>query len=72
MNGPRSGVLAGAFNAVECFDLVREADVIISVPKLKTHDQTEMTCSIKKLKGLLSDKLKGLCTVRVYLKVLLV
>jgi len=46
------------FNAVECFDLVREADVIISVPKLKTHDQTEMTCSIKKLKGLLSDKAK--------------
>ena len=27
-------------------------------PKLKTHDQTEMTCSIKKLKGLLSDKAK--------------
>ena len=46
------------FNAVECFELVREADVIISVPKLKTHDQTEMTCAIKKLKGLLSDKAK--------------
>jgi uncharacterized protein (DUF362 family) len=46
------------FEAVECYDPVREADVIISVPKLKTHDQTEMTCSIKKLKGLLSDKCK--------------
>jgi uncharacterized protein (DUF362 family) len=46
------------FKAVECWDLVKEADVIISVPKLKTHDQTEMTCSIKKLKGLLSDKCK--------------
>jgi uncharacterized protein (DUF362 family) len=46
------------FEAVECYDPVKEADVIISVPKLKTHDQTEMTCSIKKLKGLLSDKAK--------------
>ena len=46
------------FKAVECYDPVKEADVIISVPKLKTHDQTEMTCSIKKLKGLLSDKAK--------------
>ena len=46
------------FKEVECYDPVKEADVIISVPKLKTHDQTEMTCSIKKLKGLLSDKAK--------------
>jgi uncharacterized protein (DUF362 family) len=46
------------FKAVECWDLVRHADVIISVPKLKTHDQTEMTCAIKKLKGLLTDKAK--------------
>jgi hypothetical protein len=36
--------------------LAKQADVIISVPKLKTHDQTEMTCAIKKLKGLLTDK----------------
>jgi len=27
---------------------------------MKTHDQTEITCSIKKLKGLLSDKYKRL------------
>jgi uncharacterized protein (DUF362 family) len=46
------------FKTVECWDLVKEADVIISVPKLKTHDQTEMTCSIKKLKGLLTDQAK--------------
>jgi len=46
------------FGTVECWGLVKEADVIISVPKLKTHDQTEMTCSIKKLKGLLTDKAK--------------
>ena len=44
------------FDTVECWGLVQKADVIISVPKLKTHDQTEMTCSIKKLKGLLTDK----------------
>ena len=46
------------FQEIECWKLVEEADVIISVPKLKTHDQTEMTCSIKKLKGLLTDKQK--------------
>jgi uncharacterized protein (DUF362 family) len=46
------------FDSVECWELVQLADVIISVPKLKTHDQTEMTCAIKKLKGLLTDKAK--------------
>jgi uncharacterized protein (DUF362 family) len=46
------------FDSVECWELVQQADVIISVPKLKTHDQTEMTCAIKKLKGLLTDKAK--------------
>jgi uncharacterized protein (DUF362 family) len=46
------------FESVDCWELVQQADVIISVPKLKTHDQTEMTCSIKKLKGLLTDKAK--------------
>jgi uncharacterized protein (DUF362 family) len=44
------------FKTVPCWELVRQADVVISVPKLKTHDQTEMTCTIKKLKGLLTDK----------------
>ncbi len=46
------------FDAVECWELVQKADVIISVPKLKTHDQTEMTCAIKNLKGLLTDRWK--------------
>jgi uncharacterized protein (DUF362 family) len=46
------------FQTIDSFQLVQEADVIVSVPKLKTHDQTEMTCSIKKLKGLLTDKAK--------------
>ena len=48
------------FETVECWELVEQANVIISVPKLKTHDQTEMTCAIKNLKGLLTDKWKRL------------
>lgn len=46
------------FDPMPVFKLVAEADVIITAPVLKTHDQTEMTCSIKKLKGLLPDKTK--------------
>ena len=38
------------------WQIVRDADVIISVPVLKTHDQAEMTLSLKNLKGLESDK----------------
>jgi len=49
---------AKVFERIQTWDLVQQADVIISVPKLKTHDQTEMTCAIKKLKGLLTDKNK--------------
>ena len=43
------------FDKIQSYPLVKEADVIISVPKLKTHDQTEITCAIKNLKGLESD-----------------
>jgi len=43
------------FETLPFWELVEQADVIISVPKLKTHDQTEMTCAIKNLKGLLTD-----------------
>lgn len=46
------------FQEIETHPLVRDADAIISLPKLKTHDQTEMTCAIKKIKGLLSDTYK--------------
>jgi uncharacterized protein (DUF362 family) len=46
------------FQEIESYRLVHEADVIVSLPKMKTHDQAEITCSIKKLKGLLSDKYK--------------
>ena len=44
------------FQEIQTFEPVREADVIIPVAKLKTHDQAELTLSIKKLKGLLTDK----------------
>jgi len=43
------------FKTLPFWELVQQADVIVSVPKLKTHDQTEMTCAIKNLKGLLTD-----------------
>ncbi|UCD70923.1 MAG: DUF362 domain-containing protein [Syntrophobacterales bacterium] len=43
---------------METFELVTRADVIISLPKMKTHDQTELTCSLKKLKGLVTDEQK--------------
>ena len=46
------------FKEIETFKPVLEADVIIPVAKLKTHDQMELTIAIKKLKGLLSDKYK--------------
>ncbi len=42
---------AKVFEEIESYELVTQADVVISVPKLKTHDQTEMTCSIKSSKG---------------------
>jgi uncharacterized protein (DUF362 family) len=43
------------FKELQCWQLVEDADVVVSVPKLKTHDQTEMTCAIKNLKGLQTD-----------------
>lgn len=46
------------FKEIQTYQLVKEADVIIPVAKLKTHDQAELTLSIKKLKGLLTDKYK--------------
>ena len=46
------------FKEIQTFKLVQEVDAIIPVAKLKTHDQMELTLSIKKLKGLLSDKYK--------------
>ncbi len=46
------------FSEIGSFELVQKADAIISVPVLKTHDQTEVTLSMKNLKGLLDDSTK--------------
>ncbi len=46
------------FKEVQTFKLVTEVDAVIPVAKLKTHDQAELTLSIKKLKGLITDKYK--------------
>ena len=40
------------------WELVRDADAIITVPVLKTHDQTEITLGMKNCKGLLIDTQK--------------
>lgn len=37
------------------WDTIVEADAIISVPVMKTHDQTEVTLGLKNLKGLIAD-----------------
>ncbi len=46
------------FKEIQTYKLVKEADAIIPVAKLKTHDQMELTLAIKKLKGLLTDRCK--------------
>lgn len=46
------------FPTFKTFEPVVEADVIVSLPVLKTHDQTEATLSLKNLKGLIHDQHK--------------
>ena len=43
------------FNKINTWELVRDTDVFITVPVMKTHDQTEITLGMKNMKGLLSD-----------------
>jgi len=40
------------------FETVQKAAAIISVPVMKTHDQAEVSLSIKNMKGLIPDNLK--------------
>lgn len=40
---------------VTVYELALQADVILSVPVMKTHDQTDVTLSLKNLKGLVPD-----------------
>ena len=47
-------------NEMMTWDVVAEADAIISVPVMKTHDQTEVTLGLKNLKGLIADGQKKL------------
>ena len=49
---------SGIFEPMLTYKLALQADVIISLPTLKCHDQTEITCAIKNMKGLLPDKMK--------------
>jgi uncharacterized protein (DUF362 family) len=46
------------FKEMGSWELVTQANVIISVPVMKTHDQTEVTISLKNLKGLIDDQQK--------------
>lgn len=46
------------FEKINTWELVRDADAIITVPVMKTHDQTEITLGLKNLKGLLVDTQK--------------
>lgn len=46
------------FSKINTWEMVRDADAIITVPVMKTHDQTEITLGMKNLKGLLIDTQK--------------
>lgn len=46
------------FKEIDTWELVLNTDVIITVPVMKTHDQTEITLGMKNLKGLLRDTQK--------------
>ena len=55
----RMNVENGAMlESFQTWELVRDADAIITVPVLKTHDQTEITLGMKNCKGLLCDPQK--------------
>jgi uncharacterized protein (DUF362 family) len=51
----RGGRLLTSFTT---YELIARADAIVSVPVMKTHDQAEVTLSLKNLKGVLTDKEK--------------
>jgi uncharacterized protein (DUF362 family) len=46
------------FKDMTTWEIVVRADVIISVPVMKTHDQAEATLGLKNLKGLYTDAMK--------------
>ena len=46
------------FDKINTWELVRDTDVFITVPVMKTHDQTEVTLGMKNMKGTLIDTQK--------------
>lgn len=42
-------------DCLKSWEVIRDADAIITVPVMKTHDQTEITLGMKNCKGLISD-----------------
>lgn len=48
----KDGVMLEELNS---WEIIRDADAIITVPVMKTHDQTEITLGMKNMKGLISD-----------------
>lgn len=42
-------------DCLHSWEVIRDADAIITVPVMKTHDQTEITLGMKNCKGLISD-----------------
>ncbi len=51
---------SAAMPYLRIFEPALEADVIINLPVMKTHDQVELTLGLKNLKGLLDDTTKKL------------
>jgi uncharacterized protein (DUF362 family) len=46
------------FKKMTTWEIVSEADALISVPVMKTHDVTDVTLGLKNLKGLYTDAMK--------------
>lgn len=53
-----TGVIACGREWLQMYDIIASCAAVISVPKLKTHDQTVVSLGLKNLKGLLPDATK--------------
>lgn len=45
---------------ISTYKVVKEADAVITVPIMKTHDQLEVTLGVKNIKGIINDSQKKL------------
>lgn len=50
--------LPGPFSSLDIARTITECDYLINVPVMKAHSQTQITCSLKNLKGTMPRKLK--------------